>query len=128
VGGGEVVDVDRVGGGLRVLGGHGVHCVSPPLLAGGSGGVGREVLDAIGAESGPVVGVRDHDGGLEVAQGHDVVAGVDVGGEVDELVGDASLVEGLDGGAALHAPGLGVDGDGHVGCPFGGGARLPRGD
>src|SRR5699024_7473751 len=28
VGGGEVVDVDRVGGGLRVLG-HGVHCVSP---------------------------------------------------------------------------------------------------
>src|SRR5690625_837487 len=89
--------------------------VSPPLLVGGLGGVGREVLDAVGAEAGPVVVGGDDDGGLEVAEGHDVVAGGGVGGDVDERVLEAGLVEGLDGGAALHALRLGVDGDGHGG-------------
>lgn len=52
---------------------------------GGSGvGVG-EFLDAVGAETGPVVGAGDDDGGLEVAEDHDVVAGACVGGDVDEL-------------------------------------------
>src|SRR5699024_6111046 len=50
VGGGEVVDVDRVGGGLLVLCGHGGHCVGPlPCCAGiGSGGARLPLGDGRG--------------------------------------------------------------------------------
>src|SRR5699024_9982863 len=52
--------------------------------------------------------------GLEVPEVvADVVEGAGVGGEVDDVVVESGLVEGAHGGGALHAAGLGVDGDAH---------------
>src|ERR1700677_3878218 len=81
---------------------------------GGSGGaeVGQ-CLEAIGLESGEVVvGADVDDGGLQVAQRHDVLAGFGVGGNVDAAVFDIHFVEGTENGVALHAGGLCVDDDG----------------
>ena len=52
------------------------------------------------------------DGCLEVAQGEHVLAGLVVRADVDKGVVEASPVQGLFGGGALHAGGLAIDGDG----------------
>src|SRR5699024_5291288 len=76
---------------------------------------GGEGLTAVGPEAGPVAGgVGVDDGGLEVAEVvADVVECSGVGGEVDDLVVETSVVECPHGRGALHALGLGVDGDAH---------------
>ena len=51
------------------------------------------------------------DGRLEVAQGEYVLAGFIVYADVDEGVVEASPVQSLFGGSALHAGGLAIDGD-----------------
>src|SRR6202034_53663 len=72
-------------------------------------------LDAVRPEARPVL-VADHDdGSLQVAERHDVVTGLGVQADVDDVVGDALLVQRLVGGVALHAGRLGVNGDAHRG-------------
>src|SRR5271166_635647 len=73
-----------------------------------------ERLDAIGPEARPVVVFCHHHGGLQIAQRHHVVPRLGIQGDVDLLVRDALLVQRLVGGGALHACGLGVDGDAHL--------------
>ena len=51
------------------------------------------------------------DGRLEVTQGEYVLAGFVVRTDVDEGVVEASPVQSLFGGSALHAGGLAIDGD-----------------
>jgi len=72
------------------------------------------ILDAVGAEAGPVILAGHDDGGLLVAEALNEGEGFRVLGDVDLLVGDALLVEGAVGRVALGAAGLGVDGDRHV--------------
>src|SRR5699024_3110422 len=72
---------------------------------------GRERLDLVRAEAGPVVLGGDDDRGLDVAEGLDLRQGVGVLGDVDDVVGDARLVQGALGRIALHAEGLRVHGD-----------------
>lgn len=57
--------------------------------------------------------VRDDNRSLQVAQTHDVVAGIGVLTDVHDIVGESLLVERLVRRVALHTGGLGVDGDGH---------------
>lgn len=63
-------------------------------------------------EAGPVLAIRFDDGRLKVAQCEYVLAGLVVRADVDEGVVEASPVQGLFGGGALHAGGLAIDGDG----------------
>src|SRR6185437_13314900 len=72
-----------------------------------------EPFDPVWAEARPVVVARYHDGRLQVAERHYVVARLGVQGDVDFFVGDALLVQRLVGGVALHAGRLGVNGDAH---------------
>ena len=69
-------------------------------------------------EAGPVLAIRFDDGCLEVAQGEYMLAGLVVRANVDEGVVEASPVQGLFGGGALHAGGLAVDGDAHRVVPI----------
>jgi hypothetical protein len=81
-----------------------------------SGGCG-ELLDFVGAESTPVVFSCDDDGGLQVSQAHDVIAGLCVFGDVDDVVFDSRFVECAVRGIALHTCGLGIYGDRHFHTP-----------
>src|SRR5699024_9639099 len=71
----------------------------------------RELLYLDWAEAGPVVLGGDDDRGLAVAEGLDLRRAVGVLGDVDDVVGDARLVQGALGRIALHAEGLRVHGD-----------------
>lgn len=80
-----------------------------------SGGRG-ELGDFVGTESTPVVFSCDDDGGLQVSQAHDVIAGLCVFGDVDDVddvVFDSRFVECAVRGIALHTCGLGIYGDRH---------------
>src|SRR5699024_9476043 len=70
-------------------------------------------LDAIGAKARPVILASDNHWRLEIPKSHDVLQRRLVDADVDYLVLDAGFVEGLVGGVALHARGLGVDGHAH---------------
>ena len=52
---------------------------------------------------------------LGIAEGLDLLESLNVERDVDRLVAESRLVQGAVGGVALHAVGLGVDGDRHVG-------------
>src|SRR5699024_6147807 len=71
---------------------------------------GSEAADALRAEAGPVLAVGLDDRSLEVTEGEDVVTGLIVEADVHGLVRQAGTVEGLLGGLALDAGGLGVEG------------------
>src|SRR3569833_1867337 len=73
-----------------------------------------ERLDPVRPEAGPMITAGNDDRRLEVTHGHDVIAGFGVLGNVDDVVGQTRLVQGLVGHVALHAGGLGVHGDGHL--------------
>ena len=62
-------------------------------------------------EAGPMLTIGFDDGRLEIAQGEYVLAGFVVHANVDEGVVEASTIQGLLGGSALHAGGLAIDGD-----------------
>lgn len=62
-------------------------------------------------ETGPMLAISFDDGRLEVAQGEYMLTGFIVHADVDEGVVEASPVQGLFGGGALHAGGLAIDGD-----------------
>src|SRR5271155_4538721 len=80
--------------------------------------------DAVRPEARPMLILRHHHGSLQIAQRHHVVARFGVQGDVDLLVGQALLVQGLVGRAALHACRLGVHGDAHEGRSFAEGERV----
>src|SRR5690606_23224609 len=73
----------------------------------------RERLDLVGTEARPVVLAGDDDGRLDVAEGLHLGEGVGVLGDVDDVVGQARLVQRALGRIALHAEGLRVHGDVH---------------
>src|ERR1700744_4274670 len=79
-----------------------------------------EGLDAVRAEAGPVVVSGHDDRSLQVTQRHHVVPPLGVERDVDLVEGDALLLQRLVGRGALHAGGLGVNGDAHGGRSFAG--------
>src|ERR1700761_2841794 len=72
-----------------------------------------KALDPVGPEARPVLVSGDHDGSLQIAQRHHIVARLGIQADVDRLVGDALLVQRLVCGVALHACRLGVNDDAH---------------
>ena len=78
----------------------------------------RELSYSFRPKAGPVLAIRFDDGCLEVAQGEYVLAGLVIRADVDEGVVEASPVQGLFGGGALHTGGLAIDGDAHRVVPL----------
>lgn len=78
----------------------------------------RELAYSFRPEAGPVLAIRFDNGCLEVAQGEYVLAGLVIRTDVDEGVVEASPVQGLFGGGALHTGGLAVDCDAHRVVPL----------
>src|SRR3989304_4436577 len=72
-----------------------------------SGGRG-ELFDFVGTESAPVVFSCDDDGGLQVSETTDVIAGLRVFGDVDDGVFDSCFVECAVRGIALHCTHAGL--------------------
>ena len=71
----------------------------------------RELAYSFRPETGPMLAISFDDGRLEVAQGEYVLAGLIIRTDVDEGVVEASPVQGLFGGGALHAGGLAINGN-----------------
>ena len=73
---------------------------------------GGEPADAVGTEPRPGIGGGDDDGGLEVPEGHDVVAGLFVEADVDRGEFDTQFRERPRSCFALHARRLCINRDG----------------
>src|SRR5690625_4064682 len=87
-----------------------------------------QCLDLVGPEARPVVAVGEDDGRLLVAERLDGLERLEVGGDVDDVVRQAVLVQRAVGRVALDAGRLAEDGDAHrSGSPLVALTRLDSG-
>src|SRR4029077_10449758 len=97
-----------VAGGL-VVGGQGAQCHGDGSSR--LSGAGGERFEAVGPEAREVGVAGDDDGGLQVAEAHDVVVGGGVFGDVDDLVGNSRVIQCAECCFASVACGFGINGD-----------------